>query len=139
MGTAGKEWHFKQKELSEQRSELGMGGGIDRWSCRVWQWHHSKASESRKGENKRQTAVYDSHGQVPFRKPAARSDSLQLQDLSYQVKPHRLLGSSQLMVHYGRDSRACPFLPKVGLLWWAIFVLDFSSDWLRRSQSCITV
>lgn len=76
MGTVGKERHSRQRELREK----GQGWGLVSWLCGAWHVVGPVAprqgARSREGEHKRQTAVYDSHRQVPFREPTARSDSL---------------------------------------------------------------
>lgn len=42
MSAAGEERHSKQKGLSEQRPGLGMGGGVDRGPCGVWEQGKSR-------------------------------------------------------------------------------------------------
>lgn len=47
MGTAGEEQHSRQKQRSEPRSGVGVGGGMDSWSCGVWHVVRPVAPEHR--------------------------------------------------------------------------------------------
>lgn len=80
-------------------------------------------SGSRERAKRRQTAVYVSHGQVPFREPPALSDSLQLQDLPHHSNQGRIASWETPSQWQTMAGLLGPFLPKVGVLSWAIFVL----------------